>query len=381
MHQHHVAGEKLFVDYSGLTVPIWETNLQSIAFHAEIFVSVLGASDLIFCVATKTQQLEDWIVAHTNMFDYYGGVPQLLVPDNLRSAVTKADRYEPSCNRTYEDMAEHYGCAIMPARAYKPKDKAKAEKSVQFIQQRIIAPLRNEKYITLSQLNQAITDQLIILNNRSFQKLPYSRRELFERVERSALQPLPATHYQFARWFKETVNGSYHVCVYQHHYSVPYDYVRKSIDIRVTHKTVECFYREKSVARHLRDNTPSTYTTIDGHRPEAHRQHALWNEERLQAWACQIGPGTHALIRKLFENTKRHLHQKERSALGILRLSHQYDEQTLEYACQQALLLETCGYSSVHALIKRYRTKIKNTNDQAYETPAHGNVRGPDYYH
>lgn len=187
----HKAGESLFVDYSGLKHPVWHTNLQTVDYEAEIFVGVLGASDLIFCVATQSQQLEDWINAHNLMFEYYQGVSALLIPDNLRSGVTKAHRYEPLCNRTYEDLAGHYNCAIMPARSNRPKDKAKVEKAVQTIQQRILASLRESRFVNLSQLNQAIADKLNAVNDRPFQKFPYSRRELFEKIEKEALIPLP----------------------------------------------------------------------------------------------------------------------------------------------------------------------------------------------
>jgi len=245
MVQSHDAGDKVFVDYSGLTFPIWKTNLQEIDFYSEIFVSVLGASDLIFCLATQSQTVEDWIHAHNKMFAYYGGASFLIVPDNLRSGVTKAHRYEALCNRTYDEMAEHYACAIMPARSYKPKDKAKVEKSVQSVQRRILSPLRDKQFTSLTQYNEAMIPLLETLNEKPFQKLPYSRRTLFNKVEKNALQPLPTTPYQLARWHQETVNGGYHVQANQHYYSVPYGYVRKKIDIRVSTSSVECFYQEK----------------------------------------------------------------------------------------------------------------------------------------
>ena len=245
MVQQHTAGDRVFVDYSGLTFPIWKTNLKDRDFQAEIFVSTLGASDLIFCLATQSQKLEDWVHAHNKMFTYYGGVPALIVPDNLRSAVSKAHRYEALCNRTYDEMAEHYGCAVMPARSYKPKDKAKVEKSVQSAQRRILAPLRDKKFTSLVQLNEAITALLEELNEKHFQKLPYSRKELFTKVEQEALQPLPASSYNLARWHQETVNGGYHIRANDHYYSVPHAYARKKIDIRSSQSTVECFYQER----------------------------------------------------------------------------------------------------------------------------------------
>jgi len=383
MVQSHAAGDKVFVDYSGLTFPIWKTNLKEIDFHAEIFVSTLGASDLIFCVATKSQQLEDWISGHNKMFAYYGGVSSLIVPDNLRSAVTKAHRYEALCNRSYDEMAEHYGCAVMPARSYKPKDKAKAEKSVQSIQRRILAVLRDKKFTSLPQLNEAIYPLLEELNEKRFQKLPYSRKELFATVEQEALQPLPATPYSLARWRQETVNGGYHIQVNKHYYSVPYAYIRKKVDIRMSQSTVECFYQEKRIACHLRDETPNAYTTVDAHRPESHRQQAMWSNERLLNWAQNIGPQTGTFIQRLLQETKRHLHQKERSALGILRLSHAFDEGSLEMACEQAMQIGTFSYDSLESILKRRRHSVltASTEEHAYQSQGHENVRGAKYFH
>ena len=384
MPQTHKAGDKLFVDYSGLTVPVWTMNLQAIQFNAEIFVGVLGASDLIFCVASENQQLENWIDAHCQMLDYYGGVTALIIPDNLRSGVNKAHRYEPLCNLTYEEMARHYDCAIMPARGYKPRDKAKVEKAVQSVQQRILAPMRNTQHTSLQALNQAISTYLEELNNRNFQKLPYSRCELFNKVEKTALKPLPTSRYTLARWFQETVNGGYHISIYQHYYSVPYHYARKKVDIRVSAKTVECFYKEKLIACHARDDSIGGYTTVDAHRPESHRQQALWQQAKLQQWADGIGPYVSQLIFQLFSDNKRHLHQKERSALGILRLSNSFDENQLESACKKALEIGTVKYDSILSLLKR-RAKATfdkmATLEKIYGTPDHENIRGTKYYH
>jgi len=382
MVQSHVAGDKVFVDYSGLTFPIWKTNLKEIDFHAEIFVSVLGASDLIFCLATQSQKLEDWIHAHNKMFKYYGGVSSLIVPDNLRSAVTKAHRYEALCNRTYEEMAEHYGSAIMPARSYRAKDKSRAEKSVQSVQRRILAPLRDKKFTSLSQCNEAISQLLEELNEKCFQKLPYSRNELFAKIERDALQPLPATTYSPARWHQETVNGGYHILSNKHYYSVPYAYVRKKVDVRTSQSTVECFYQEKRIACHTRDDTLNGYTTIDAHRPESHRQQAMWSCERLLSWAQGIGPQTGIFIQQLLQDTKRHLHQKERSALGILRLSNAFDEPCLEMACGVAMEIGTFRYDSLVSILKRRRYQSTETvEEKVYQSQPHENVRGAKYYH
>jgi transposase len=383
MPQIHKAGEKAFVDYSGLTVPIYATNLQEILYKAEIFVGVLGASDLIYCEATKSQCLPDWISAHQSMLRYYNGVPALLVPDNLRSGVTKAHRYEPLCNITYEEFAQHYHCAVMPARSRHPKDKSKAEKSVQLVQQRILAPERDTRFTSLEQLNIAIEKRLETLNHRDSKTLGSSRWALFHRIESAQLKPLPARPYELATWQKQLVNGGYHVCVNRHHYSVPHVYVRKRVEIRITIQHIEIFYHDARIACHTRDDTPRGYTTVEAHRPEAHRQHAIWqSHDRLRTWAQSIGPHTQALITRLFDDQKRHLYQKERSALGILRLSHAFSDSLLELACKRAGEIGTYRYDSLISILKRHRLEQNKTEThQTYQTPEHANVRGADYYH
>lgn len=381
MAQTHTAGDQVFVDYSGVTVPIWDRCCQQIIYEAEIFVACLGASDLIFCLATKTQQLPDWIRAHCDMFEFYQGSPLAVVPDNLRSAVSKAHRYEPTAHRTYEDCAAHYGSSVMPARTRHPKDKAKAEKAVQSVQRRIIAPLRKQRFSSLELLNEAIHDLLEQLNNRPFQKLPGSRRTLFERIERQALQPLPPTRYSFGQWFVETLNGSYHVRIHQHYYSVPYRYVGKLIETRVSARLVECFCRDQRIACHQRDDTPNGHTTQDEHRPEAHRQQALWGSKKLMQWALSTGHFSYQLIIQVLNQSGRHPQQRERSALGILRLSHCYGSDALESACQYALSIGTTRYDSILSILKKGLAPISPDIDEPSCIHNHKNVRGSQYYH
>ena len=382
MPQTHKAGEKVFVDYSGLKVPIWSTNMQQVLYEAEIFVSTLGASDLIYCIATKTQQIPDWIEANNRMLSYYGGAPELIIPDNLRSGVTKAHRYEPQCQATYEELGQHYQCAIMPARAYKPKDKAKVEKAVQLVQQRILAAFRHEKFVSLEQLNDRIQPLLEELNHRYSKSFGCSRWALFNEVEKEALTQLPSQPYEVALWRQQQVNGGYHVSVNKHHYSVPYKYVRKKVDIRVTGNAIEIFHQDERIACHLRDDSPGAYSTVKTHRPESHQQQAQWNSQRLQSWANGVGPATQLLIEQLFTFSSRHLYQKEKSALGILRLSHAYSEEALEQACKSALDIGTHRYESIVSLLKRQLNVASTTeSDSNYQTPDHENVRGPQYYH
>jgi len=271
----------------------------------------------------------------------------------------------------------------MPARAYHPKDKPRAEKGVQLVQQRVLAPLRNEQFCSLEQLNKNIAVQLELLNNRYSKTFGCSRRTLFEEVEQSALKALPKTPYEIALWKRERVNGGYHVSVNRHYYSVPHYYVNKKVEIRITEETIEIFYRDDRIASHRRNDMPMKYTTIDAHRPEAHRQYAQWTMTRLQDWSVGIGFATEQFIRELFAESNRHLYQKERSALGILRLSNSYSEALLEKACQQALSIKSFRYDSVLSLINREKNKALpvGASDHCYETPDHDNVRGSQYYH
>lgn len=382
MPQVHKSGEKAFVDFSGLKVPIYSTNLQEVEFEAEIFVSVLGASDLIFCFATQTQQIPDWIDAHNKMLHYYGGVPELIVPDNLKTGVTRPHRYEPSCQATYEELGRHYNCAIMPARSYKPRDKAKVEKAVQLVQQRILATLRHERFSSVNQLNKKIMEQLELLNNRHSKSFGCSRWELFSQIERSTLRPLPNAPYELGLWSTQKVNGGYHVLVNQHYYSVPHQFVTKKVDIRTSKDSVEIFYADERIACHVRDDSPRGYTTVELHRPEAHRQQAMWNKEKLQAWASGIGTATEQFIKNLFLDEGRHLYQKEKSALGILRLSNAYSESALEIACKKALSLGTYRFDSVESILKRKGKELDiDSFEQNYGSPHHENVRGSQYYH
>lgn len=381
MPQVHKAGEKAFVDYSGLTVPIWKTNLVEPDFKAEIFVSALGGSDLIFCTATRSQQLADWIDSHNQMFCYYGGVSELIVPDNLRSAVTRPHRYEPQCQTSYHELAQHYGCAIMPARSYKPKDKAKAEKAVQLVQQRILAPLRDQRFCALEQLNGAIKPLLEALNDRHSKAFGCSRRALFNAIEKSALKPLPGLPYELALWSQQQINGGYHITVNRHHYSVPYQFVGKKVDIRTTEKTVEIFYQEERIACHLRSHESGSYSTVTRHRPESHQKQIQANYQELMTWARRIGSATAALINQVFQDEKRHLHQKERSAQGILRLSHAYSEDALERVSAQAMQLGTHRYDSLVSLLKRLPAQKCGDDSHSFDAPDHENIRGADYYH
>ena len=295
MRQTHRAGEKLFVDYAGHTVEVVDPGSGEIR-TAQIFVAVLGASNYTYAEATWSQGLSDWIGSHVRAFAYFDGVPAILVPDNLRSGVSKAHRYEPDLNPTYLELANHYGVAVVPARVRKPRDKAKAETGVQLVERWILAALRHRSFFSLSALNTAIAALLERLNQRPFRKLPGSRREAFEAIDRPALRPLPLTPYVYATWKRVRVNIDYHVEVDGHYYSVPYTLVKQALDVRLTDHTVECFHHRQRIASHVRSPLKGRHTTVAEHMPKAHREFAEWTPERLVRWAEKSGPATAGVI-------------------------------------------------------------------------------------
>ncbi|MGB5568174.1 MAG: IS21 family transposase, partial [Sedimenticolaceae bacterium] len=280
MRQDHRAGEKLFVDYAGQTMPVVDRGTGEIR-EAEIFVAVLGASNYTYAEATWTQGLPDWIGSHRRAFAFLGGVPELVVPDNLRAGVSKAHRYEPDTNPTYHDMASHYGVAVLPARVRRPRDKAKVEAGVLVVERWIVAALRHRTFFSLAELNAAIGRLLEKLNARPFKKLPGSRQQHFDSLDKPALQPLPAAPYEYAEWKKARVHIDYHVAVEGHYYSVPYALIKKQLDVRITQNTLECFYRGNRVASHRRSQQKGRHTTVPAHMPESHRQAGEWTPQRL----------------------------------------------------------------------------------------------------
>jgi transposase len=288
MRQEHRAGEKMFVDYAGMTVAVFDMQAAKMR-QAQIFVAVLGASNYTYAEATWTQTLPDWIASHSRAFNYFGGVAQVVVPDNLKAGVSKACFYEPNINPTYLDMANHYGTVVIPTRVRRPKDKAKVEVGVQIVERWILARLRDRQFFSLLQLNQAIAELLPELNGKPFQKLPGSRKSMFESFDRPALKPLPVQAYQFAQWKKATVNVDYHIEVGRHYYSVPHTLIKKKIDVRLTDTTVECFYKGKRVASHIRSPHKGRHSTIKEHMPKSHQKWAQWTPQRFIRWAAKTG--------------------------------------------------------------------------------------------
>jgi len=379
MRQEHRAGEKLFVDYAGMTVPVYDRQAAK-AREAQIFVAVLGASSYCFAEATRTQSLPDWIASHVRAFAYFDGVPQIVVPDNLKTGITKACFYEPDINPTYLDMANHYGTAVIPTRVRKPRDKAKVETGVQIVERWILARIRDQQFSGLYPLNQAITVLLAELNRRPFKKLPGCRKSLFEELDRPALKPLPAYPYQYAEWKKARVNIDYHIEVERHYYSVPHLLIQKQLDVRITNGIIECFYKNKRVASHIRSYQPGRHTTVREHMPRSHQKWAEWTPQRFIRWAAKIGPQTVQLIEAIL-NARPVPQQGFRSCLGVLRLAKSYGDQRLEAACRRAVDIGGASYRSVESILKHNLDQKPLSEEAANQTPiSHINIRGARYY-
>jgi transposase len=382
MRQIHVGGEKLFVDYAGPTVPIIDPSSGEIS-RAHIFVATWGASNYTYAEATPSESKADWIGAHVNALTFFGGAPALLVPDNPRALIRDPDRYEPLNNRTYEALAVHYGCAILPARPGKPQDKAKVEAAVQLVERWILARLRHWRFHSLTELNTAIRQLLVELNERPFQKLDGSRRSWFELLDRPALRPLPSTAFEYADFKRARVSRlDYHIEFAHHYYSVPHALVGQEVELRITRNTLEVLFRHQRVASHARSPVRGGYTTVTEHMPAAHRAHREWSPARLLRWAATIGAATASLVQHLLES-KPHPEQGYRACLGLLSLARKYGNARLEAGCARALALGAKTRKSVASILAAGLDRQPETPSLFTETmlPAHTNVRGPDYYH
>jgi len=382
MRQEHRAGEKMFVDYAGHTAGVVDRATGEVR-AAQVFVAVLGASSYTFAEATWTQSLPDWIGSHVRALAFFGGAAEVLVPDNLRAAVTSPHLYEPELNPTYQDLASHYAMAIVPARGGKPRDKAKAEVGVQLVERWILAVLRNRLFFSLGELNAEIARLLERLNTRPFRKLPGSRREAFESLDRPALQPLPLEPYAFAQWKKVRVHVDYHVELERHYYSVPHALIGKQLLVRYTATTVECLHHGERVASHPRSFIPGRHTTVAEHMPERHRGAGQWTPARFRSWAHTSGPGTAALIERVL-GSRRHAEQSYRTCLGILRLGKSYGDARLEAACRYALTLGSHSVRSVESILKHRLDEQPRSGGAQHELALpteHDNLRGADYFH
>lgn len=381
MRQEHRAGQKFFVDFPGQRLPIYDRRTGEVAFEAELFVGVMGASSLVCAEAVAAQDKASWIGAHVHAFESMGCLPEIVVPDNLASAVTRAHRYEPEINASYGEMAAHYNVAIIPARVRKPRDKAKAEAGVLLAERWILARLRNRRFYSLAEANVAVAQCVAWINDRPFKKMPGSRRSLFEELERPVMRALPATRYGYGAWrLAVAVHIDYHVEADRHYYSVPYQLVGQRVDVRSSATTVEVFHSGRRVASHLRSRVPGRHTTDPAHMPDSHRRHAEWSPGRIVEWARRTGPATASLCEQIME-ARRHPEQGYRSCLGIIRLGERYGTERLEAAAARALGARALSYRSVESILSHgLDAQPLPQQSQARAHRRHHNLRGPEYY-
>lgn len=382
MRQTHPGGEKLFVDYAGDRAPVVIDRLTGEIREAWIFVAVLGASNFTYAEATWTQGLADWIGAHTRALEAIGGVPRLIVPDNTKTAVIKACLYEPSVNRTYSEMAAHYDTAILPTRPRRPRDKAKVEAGVLIMERWILGRLRNRRFYSLAELNDAIRELLVQLNDeRPIRRLGVTRRQLLEELDRPMLKPLPVEPYVFAEWRLRRVGIDYHVDVERHYYSVPHRFAKDTVEVRLTARTVEVFAKGERVAAHLRSSGNGKHTTVQDHMPSSHRRYADWTIERIRHNAAAIGPSTATLCDLILEE-RSHPEQGFRACLGIVRLVKAFGAQRVEAATTRALDIGARTYGSVRSILDnnldRHAAPHRGPDSVSI---LHRNIRGRDYYH
>jgi transposase len=382
MRQTHVGGDKLFVDYAGDTVPVMIDRLTGKTQPAQIFVAVLGASNFTYAEASWTQALPDWIDAHTRTFAAIDGVAHLLVPDNTKVAIIKSCLYDPVVNRTYSEMAAHYGTAVLPARPRRPRDKAKVEAAVLIVERWLLGRLRHRRYDSLDALNATIRELVRQLNDeRLLRRVGRTRRALFEELDRPNLGSLPAVPYSFAEWRVRRVGIDYHVEVEKHYYSVPYRFARKEVEVRLTPQTVEIFLNGERIAAHRRCSGNHQHTTIPEHMPASHRRYADWTIERIRREAAAIGPATAALCELILER-RPHPEQGFRACLGIVRLLRAFGHERLEAAATRAIELGTLNYRSVRSILEHKLERQARHRPPSEATPIlHANIRGPRYYH
>ena len=383
MRQNHKAGDKAFIDYSGATFNIIDPDTNEIR-AAEIFVGVLGASNYTFAEATWSQTLPDFIASQRRMFEFFGGVTALIVPDNLKSAVSKTCRYDPDINPAYAQFVEHYGTAVLPARPYKPKDKPKAEGGVLLVQRWILAKLRHETFVGLAELNAAIIKILITLNKKPFQKMDGSRESVFIELEKPALRPLPKLAYDYRQYKKAKAGIDYHVNLEGHYYSVPHLHCGKQIDLWFNQYTVKCYLYGNIIATHLHSKVKGLHTTIGHHMPVGHRKQSQYSKERFITWAGKIGSYTQAIVRRIMES-KSHPEQGYRACLGLLSLTKKYDDERLENACHYAWNKGVHGRKSVISILENKLDQLPDPidfiKDSGRTTVHHENIRGALYYH
>jgi transposase len=385
MRQEHRCGEKVFIDYcDGLTIV---DALNGEIITTQLFVAVWGASNYTYAEATLSQSLPEWIRSHLHALEYFNCAPHVLVPDNLKSGVNKACKYEPELNPTYSDLADHYHCAVIPARPHKARDKAKVEVGVLISQRWILAVLRKRTFYSLSELNVAIRECLERLNSRPLHRVKKSRKELFETLDRPAALPLPQRSYEYAEWYKARVDINYHIKVAseEHYYSVPYQLLHERLDIRLTATTVEAFYKGERIAAHIRSYVRYEYTTLPEHRPPEHQAYAEWSPGRFIQWAGKIGPATAQVVGKILAS-RPYPEQAFKSCLGVIQLTRDYDSARVEAAAKRALKFNAFSYRSMKAILSSGLDRQPDKEsilgkEGQMSLPFHENIRGHEYYH
>jgi len=379
LRQVHVPGEKMFVDWAGQTVPIHNAQDGSVS-AGHLFVAVLGASNKTYVEAFANEQLAAWLTAHCHAFMFFQGVARITVPDNLKTGVTRPCRYEPLLHRSYQELAEHYGTVLIPARIKKPRDKAKVEVGVQIVERQILAALRDQRFFNVSELNAAIGPLLAQLDEQPFQKLEGSRNSWFAAVEKSQLLPLPAMPFELANWSQAKVNIDYHVAVDWHYYSAPYGLIHQVLDVRLTDQTVELFQHGQGVAAHVRSRRAGLFTTLAEHRPKSHQRHLEWTPSRILEWVQTMGPNCVKVVAQILAD-RPHPEQGFCSALGIIRLGKAVGADRLEAACGRALHFGACSYQSLKSILENNLEAQPLELELPLPSPAHENLRGNPYYH
>jgi transposase len=377
----HRGGEKLFIDYAGMTVPIQDRATGDL-HKAQIFIATFGASNYTYAEATWSQKIPDWIGSHQRAFIFFGGVPEVLVPDNLKSAVTKACRYDPDINPAYHEMARHFGCAVVPARARKPRDKAKVENAVLVVERWILAVLRKRQFFSLDELNQEVKILLTRLNSRPFKKMSGNRAEHFAQLDRPHLKPLPEKLFEMAEFKLAKVNINYHVEVESHSYSVPHTLVQERVEIRYTATVIEIFHQGVRAASHPRSYRKWGYTTVEEHMPLSHREHVSWTPERLSRWAAKSGVQTQKVTDSIMA-AKTYPQQGYRAVLGLMRMGQTFGQDRLEAACARAIQIGSPTYKSVGSILKRCLDQTQMPLGEEFlsdKLPPHSNIRGREYF-
>lgn len=377
MRQRHQAGDKLFVDWAGDTVPVIVAGTTR---AAHIFVAVLGASSYTFAVACWSETLPDWIESHVATLAFLGGGPKAVVPDNLKAGITKASRYEPGVNRTYQDLADHYGFVVLPARPYKPRDKAKVETAVGIVERYILGRLRNRRFLGLDDLNAAVAECVARINTKVMRHVGKSRTELFRTLDQTVLKALPQTRFEYAEWKRATVAPDYHIEVEDHFYSVPWKLLRETVEVRVTATMLEVMHKGTRVAAHVRSLAKGEATTLDEHRSPGHKAHADWTPARVEEEAASIGPETARLAAAIMA-AKAHPEQGLRTCLGILRLTKSFEPERVEAAARRGNAIGATTLASIRSILEKGLDRLTATTAPEPPPIVHENIRGRGYYH